>query len=42
MSGRMSLSGSVNGQAGKLGGFLTLEGSQMGFRKRPVDSGEWK
>jgi TamB, inner membrane protein subunit of TAM complex len=39
MSGRMSLSGSVNGQAGKLGGFLTLEGSQMGFRKRPIDSG---
>ena len=39
MSGRMSLSGSINGQAGKLGGFLTLEGSQMGFRKRPVDSG---
>jgi TamB, inner membrane protein subunit of TAM complex len=39
MSGRMSLSGSINGQASKLGGFLTLEGSQMGFRKRPVDSG---
>mgnify|MGYP003693971081 CR=1 FL=1 len=39
MSGRMSLSGSINGQAGKLGGFLTLEGSQMGFRKQPIDSG---
>ena len=39
MSGRMTLSGSVNGQAGKLGGFLSLEGSQMGFRKRPIDSG---
>jgi hypothetical protein len=39
MSGRMSLSGSINGQAAKLGGFLTLEGSQMGFRKRPIDSG---
>ena len=39
MSGRMSLSGSINGQADKLGGFLTLEGSEMGFRKRPIDSG---
>ena len=39
MSGRMSLSGSINGQANKLGGFLTLEGSQMGFRKQPIDSG---
>lgn len=39
MSGRMSLSGSINGQAGKLGGFLSLEGSEMGFRKHPIDSG---
>jgi hypothetical protein len=39
MSGRMSLSGSINGQAGKLGGFLTLEGSELGFRQRPIDSG---
>ena len=39
MSGRMSLSGSINGQAGKLGGFMSLEGSEMGFRKHPIDSG---
>jgi hypothetical protein len=39
MSGRMSLSGSINGQAGKLGGFMSLEASEMGFRKHPVDSG---
>ncbi len=39
MSGRMSLSGSINGQAGKLGGFLSLEGSGMGFRKHPIESG---
>jgi len=39
MSGRMSLSGSINGQAGKLGGFMSLEGSGMGFRKHPIDSG---
>ncbi|MGB9274649.1 MAG: translocation/assembly module TamB domain-containing protein [Terrimicrobiaceae bacterium] len=39
MSGRMSLSGSLNGQGGKLGGFVSLEASQMGFRKRPFDSG---
>jgi hypothetical protein len=40
MSGRMSLSGSINGQAGKLDGFLSLEGSEMGFRRRPIDSGQ--
>jgi hypothetical protein len=39
MSGRMSLSGSINGQGGKLGGFMSLEASGMGFRKRPIDSG---
>ena len=39
MTGRMSLSGSINGQAGKLGGFISLEASAMGFRKRPIDSG---
>ena len=39
MSGRMSLSGSLNGQEGKLGGFVSLEASEMGFRKRPFDSG---
>jgi hypothetical protein len=39
MSGRMSLNGSINGQASKLGGFVTLEASGMGFRKRPIDSG---
>jgi TamB, inner membrane protein subunit of TAM complex len=39
MSGRMSLSGSINGQGGKLGGFVSLEASGMGFRKRPIDSG---
>ncbi len=39
MTGRMSLSGSINGQAGKLGGFISLEASGMGFRKRPIDSG---
>jgi hypothetical protein len=39
MSGRMSLSGSINGQDGKLGGFMSLEASGMGFRKRPIDSG---
>ena len=39
MSGRMSLSGSINGEAGKLGGFMSLEASEMGFRKHPVDSG---
>jgi hypothetical protein len=39
MSGRMSLSGSVNGEAGKLGGFVSLEASGMGFRKHPIDSG---
>ena len=39
MSGRMSLSGSINGEAGKLGGFVSLEASGMGFRKHPIDSG---
>ena len=39
MNGRMSISGSISGQAGKLGGFLSLEASEMGFRKHPVDSG---
>jgi TamB, inner membrane protein subunit of TAM complex len=40
MTGRMSLAGSINGQAGKLGGFLSLEGSDMGFRKHPIESGQ--
>jgi hypothetical protein len=39
MSGRMSLSSSINGQEGKLSGFLSLEASKMGFRKHPVDFG---
>jgi TamB, inner membrane protein subunit of TAM complex len=39
MNGRMSISGSIYGQAGKLGGFMSLEASEMGFRKQPVDSG---
>lgn len=39
MSGRMSLSSSVTGQDGKFSGFLSLEASQMKFRKHPVDSG---
>ena len=38
----MSLSGSINGQAGKLGGFLTLEGSEMGFRSGRSIPGESK
>jgi autotransporter translocation and assembly factor TamB len=42
MSGRMSVSGSVNGQAGKLDGFMSLEASGMGFRKRPIDSGHFE
>jgi hypothetical protein len=40
MSGRMSLSGSINGQEGRLGGFLSLEGSEMGFRKHPFEAGK--
>ena len=39
MSGRMSLSSSINGQEGKLSGFMSLEASKMGFRKHPVDFG---
>ncbi len=39
MSGRMSLSGSMSGQPGKLDGFLSLEGSEMGFRRHPIESG---
>ena len=39
MSGRMSLSGSISGEAGKFGGFLSLEGSEMGFRRHPIESG---
>jgi Uncharacterized protein conserved in bacteria len=39
MSGRMSLSGSVSGKPGAINGFLSAEGSQMGFRDRPVESG---
>jgi hypothetical protein len=39
MNGRMSISGSISGQAGKLGGFMSLEASEMGFRRQPVDSG---
>ncbi len=39
MTGRMSLSSSISGQDGKLGGYLSMEGSDMGFRKHPVESG---
>jgi hypothetical protein len=39
MSGRMSLSGSVNGKLGAINGFLSAEGSGMGFRDRPIESG---
>jgi len=39
MSGRMSLSSSVNGQDGRLAGFLSLEASDMGFREHPIESG---
>lgn len=40
MSGRMSLSGSVNGRLGAINGFLSAEGSGMGFRDRPIESGK--
>ncbi len=40
MSGRMSLSGSVNGRLGAINGFLSAEGSEMGFRDRPIESGK--
>lgn len=39
MSGRMSLNGSVNGRLGAINGFLSAEGSEMGFRDRPIESG---
>ncbi len=39
MTGRMSLSSSISGQEGKLGGYLSMEGSNMGFRKHPIESG---
>lgn len=39
MSGRMSLSSSVNGQDGRLTGFLSLEASDMNFRQHPIQSG---
>ena len=39
MSGRMSLSGSVSGKLGAINGFLSAEGSEMGFRDRPIESG---
>jgi len=39
MNGRMSLSSSVNGQDGRLTGFLSLEASEMGFREHPIESG---
>lgn len=39
MSGRMSLSASVNGRLGAINGFLSAEGSGMGFRDRPIESG---
>ncbi len=39
MSGRMSLSSSVNGQDGRLTGFLSAEGSGMKFRRHPIESG---
>jgi hypothetical protein len=39
MTGRMSLSGSISGQSGKLGGFMSLEASGMAFRNHPIDSG---
>lgn len=40
MTGRMSLSSSISGQDGKLGGYLSAEGSDMGFRKHPIESGK--
>lgn len=39
MSGRMSLSSSINGRLGAINGFLSAEGSEMGFRDRPIESG---
>ncbi len=38
MTGRMSLNGSVSGSAGKLDGFLSVEGSQIGYREHPIES----
>lgn len=38
MTGRMSLNGSVSGSAGKLDGFLSVEGSQIGYRAHPIES----
>ncbi|HEY5743798.1 MAG TPA: hypothetical protein VIS99_14810, partial [Terrimicrobiaceae bacterium] len=40
MSGRMSLSGLINGQEGKVGGFMSLEGSGMGFQRGRLESGK--
>lgn len=39
MRGRMSLSSSISGEGGKLSGYLSMEGSGMGFRNRPIESG---
>jgi hypothetical protein len=39
MSGRTSLNGSINGRLGAINGFLSAEGSDMGFRDRPIESG---
>jgi hypothetical protein len=39
MSGRMSLSSSVNGRLGAINGFVSVEGSAMGFRNRPIEAG---
>jgi len=39
MRGRMTLSSSINGEGGKLGGYVSMEGSDMGFRNRPIESG---
>jgi len=39
MTGRMSLSGSLNGQGDTWNGFLSLEGSSMGYKKHPINSG---
>lgn len=38
MTGRMTLSGSVNGAKGRLEGYLNVEASDVGYRERPVES----
>lgn len=39
MTGRMSLSSSISGRDGKLGGYLSMEASDMGYRDHPIESG---